>query len=40
MILQDIEEGRGVCAIDPHGEFVEDILQLMPPERADDVILF
>ena len=40
MILQDIEKGRGVCAIDPHGEFVEDILQLMPPERADDVIYF
>jgi hypothetical protein len=40
MILQDIEEGRGVCAIDPHGEFVEDILQLMPPERAEDVIYF
>ncbi len=40
MILQDIELGNGVCAIDPHGEFVEDILQLMPPERADDVIYF
>lgn len=40
MILQDIENGKGVCAIDPHGEFVEDILQLMPPERADDVIYF
>lgn len=40
MILQDIESGHGVCAIDPHGEFVEDILQLMPPERAEDVIYF
>jgi hypothetical protein len=40
MILQDIESGRGVCAIDPHGEFVEDILQLLPPERAEDVIYF
>lgn len=40
MILQDIASGHGVCAIDPHGEFVEDILQLMPPERADDVIYF
>lgn len=40
MILQDIENDKGVCAIDPHGEFVEDILQLMPPERADDVIYF
>jgi hypothetical protein len=40
MILQDIESGYGVCAIDPHGEFVEDILQLLPPERAEDVIYF
>ncbi len=40
MILQDIEAGHGVCAVDPHGEFVEDILQLMPPERAEDVIYF
>lgn len=40
MILQDIEMGKGVCAVDPHGEFIEDILQLMPPERADDVIYF
>ncbi len=40
MILQDIEKGHGVAAIDPHGEFVEDILQLMPPERAEDVIYF
>jgi hypothetical protein len=40
MILQDIEAGRGVCAIDPHGEFVEDILQLIPPERAEDVVYF
>ncbi|NCN51149.1 MAG: ATP-binding protein [Candidatus Pacebacteria bacterium] len=40
MILQDIDNGNGVCAVDPHGEFIEDILQLMPPERADDVIYF
>lgn len=40
MILQDIQDGKGVAAIDPHGEFVEDILQLMPPERAEDVIYF
>jgi hypothetical protein len=40
MILQDIQDGKGVAAIDPHGEFVEDVLQLMPPERAEDVIYF
>ncbi|MCC6711650.1 MAG: TraM recognition domain-containing protein, partial [Candidatus Pacebacteria bacterium] len=34
------ESGQGVCAIDPHGEFVEDILQMIPPERAEDVIYF
>ncbi len=40
LILQDIEAGHGVCAIDPHGEFIEDVMELMPPERADDVIYF
>ena len=40
MILQDIEAGRGVCAIDPHGEFVEDLMELMPASRAEDVIYF
>ncbi len=40
MILQDIEDGKGVAAIDPHGDFVEDVLELMPPERAEDVIYF
>lgn len=40
MILQDIENGKGVCAVDPHGEFVEDLLQMIPPERAEDVIYF
>ncbi len=40
MALQDIEAGHGVAVIDPHGDLVEDILQLMPPERAEDVIYF
>ena len=40
MILQDIREGEGLAVIDPHGDLIEDILQLMPPERAEDVIHF
>lgn len=40
MILQDIRAGKGVGVLDPHGELVEDIMQLLPPERADDVIYF
>ncbi len=40
MALQDIKSGRGVCIVDPHGEFVEEILTMIPNSRADDVIYF
>jgi hypothetical protein len=40
MVKQDIEEGRGVCVIDPHGDFAEDALGFVPRERAEDVIYF
>lgn len=40
MAQQDIEEGRGVCIIDPHGDFADDALEFVPKERADDVIFF
>jgi len=40
MIMQDIIAGEGVAVIDPHGDLVEDILRLIPPKRAEDVILF
>lgn len=39
MILQDIRAGQGVCFIDPH-DTIEKLLPLIPPERAEDVILF
>jgi len=40
MIRQDLEEGRGICVIDPHGQLVEDIMPFIPRERADDVVYF
>ncbi len=40
MIMQDIKNGEGLAVIDPHGDLIEDILQMVPPERAEDVILF
>ncbi len=40
LIMQDIREGKGVCFMDPHGDAVEDLLQMIPPERAEDVIYF
>lgn len=40
MAIQDIVNGEGVCVLDPHGDLVEEILSRIPPERADDVIIF
>ncbi len=40
MVLQDIKAGRGVCFVDPHGEAIDFILQRIPKNRIDDVVLF
>ena len=40
MAYQDIQQGRGVCIIDPHGDLVNDMLAVVPEERLDDVIVF
>lgn len=40
MIMQDIKRGAGLAVIDPHGDLIEDILPLIPPQRAEDVISF
>lgn len=40
MVKQDIKNGKGVCVIDPHGEFIEHVIQCVPKERAEDVIYF
>ncbi len=40
MAIQDIEKGHGVCVMDPNGDLIEDILNRIPAERAEDVIVF
>lgn len=40
MAIQDVLAGHGLCFLDPHGDVIEDILARIPPERADDVIIF
>lgn len=40
MAVQDILNGEGVCVLDPHGDLVSDILERIPPQRAEDVIIF
>lgn len=40
LAIQDIQNGEGVCFIDPHGNDILDILACVPPERYEDVIYF
>lgn len=39
-IIQDIQNGNGVCMIDPHGTDIEEVLGAIPQDRIDDVIYF
>jgi DNA helicase HerA-like ATPase len=40
LILQDIEAGRGVGIIDPHGDLANDLLDHIPRHRIEDVVYF
>jgi hypothetical protein len=40
VIIQDIQNGDGVCVMDPHGELAAQVLPYIPKERAEDVIYF
>lgn len=37
---QDVQNGAGLCVVDPHGDLIEDILTYVPKERAKDIIVF
>ena len=37
---QDIQNGAGICVVDPHGDLIEDVLAHVPKERAKDVVYF
>ena len=42
IIYQDMRQDRahGICVLDPHGDLIDELLGLVPPEREEDVILF
>lgn len=40
MAISDIEKGKGLCVIDPHGDIAETLLHYIPQERIHDVIYF
>ncbi len=39
MILHDLEAGRGVAVLDPHGALIEDLLARYPEDRLDDLVI-
>jgi len=40
MAIQDIQQGRGIGFVDPHGEAAERLLDFVPPSRVNDVVYF
>src|SRR5580700_1751595 len=38
LIVQDIDAGRGLMLLDPHGDLAEELLDYIPPHRIDDAI--
>jgi len=40
MIFSDIQAGKGVGIIDPHGDLAETVLNYVPASRTNDVVLF
>lgn len=40
MVLSDMEKGNGLALIDPHGDLIENVLDLVPKERVEDIIYF
>ncbi len=39
-IVQDIQSGKGVAVVDPHGDLAEKLLRFIPENRIKDVIYF
>lgn len=40
MIISDMKAGNGLCLLDPHGELVDSVLEHIPTNRINDVIMF
>lgn len=40
MAIQDIQAGKGVGFVDPHGEAAEELLDFIPSNRINDVVYF
>ncbi|MFH1838026.1 MAG: CxxC-x17-CxxC domain-containing protein [Candidatus Kuenenbacteria bacterium] len=38
--IQDIYKGEGLAIVDPHGQFIEEVLEQIPSHRVNDVVYF
>jgi len=40
MLFDDIQKGKGVAVVDPHGDLADAVINFVPENRIDDVIIF
>jgi len=40
MIKQDVDNNKGLCVVDPHGDLIEQIISVIPRDRIADVVYF
>ncbi|MCL5411712.1 MAG: type IV secretion system DNA-binding domain-containing protein, partial [Patescibacteria group bacterium] len=40
MIISDMRAGEGVAVLDPHGDLIDQLLDFVPENRLDDVVIF
>lgn len=40
MIKQDVDNMKGLCVVDPHGDLIEQIISVIPTHRISDVVYF
>lgn len=39
MVIQDMKNGEGLAVIDPHGDFIERMIDYVPDRRVNDVVI-
>jgi hypothetical protein len=40
MVKQDLDNNKGLCLIDPHGDLIDQVLSIIPDNRLEDVVYF
>ena len=40
LIKQDLEQNRGLCVLDPHGDLIDSVMENIPESRLQDAVLF